>query len=108
MPAIQTDMRRLHEMLILAQGQFHAHLRAWLIVICEALLPTQFVTSRGRSQRGVHEIEGLPDGGWYVVRKTCKAIAQLENISKAHYGCLIEVFTSEPKQIAKNVFDVPG
>jgi hypothetical protein len=98
---ILNDMKRLHEMLRLAHMAIGRHIQAWLFIISESGRPHPFVTERGWSRTGKHAIQGAVGGGWYVVRKTCKAAARFEGqerVDTAHYACLVEIFTYEPNR----------
>lgn len=90
--AIDDDLRRLFAFLRSHPG----NARGFLILISESKSPTRFV-SNGKSKLGTHEIPN--SDGCYHVRRTVKAAASFSNTKKAHYACLIEVFTKRPKKL---------
>ena len=93
---IQRDMKRLHEAIRLSRPEA----RGLLFVVSESKRPDRFVTAEGASKKGPTQFEG---GGWYVVRRTCKAAAKFGSTEDAHYACLIEVFHEKPKP-----YQLPG
>lgn len=90
-PAIRKDLQRLHEAVKEGNGQFRGLL--FLVTDRVSAPPSGFATATGSSEKGVHDIDG---GGFYVVRRTCKASAKFESYNNAYYACLIEVFQHKP------------
>lgn len=90
-PAIRQDLQRLHEAVKEGEGRFRGLL--FLVTDRVSSPPSGYATATGSSAKGVHDIDG---GGFYVVRRTCKASAKFESYKNAYYACLIEVFHHKP------------
>jgi len=65
--------------------------RALLFVVAESHRPKRFVTHEGVALRGKHDIH--EHDAHYRVRRVCKAAASFSGKEKAHYACIIEVFS---------------
>ncbi len=85
--SITNDLQRLA-----AVKREKPNIRCFLIVVSEAYLPDQFVSSKGTAKLKKTKIINTSD--CYKVRLVCKAASSFKRISSANYACLIEVFTS--------------
>ncbi|RTD94154.1 hypothetical protein EJO68_10120 [Variovorax atrisoli] len=87
---INRDLVRLAEI-----AEHNSRIRAFLCVVSERHLPTQFVTPRGYRRGGIFPIEGTSSS--YQVISVLKATAFLKevNLDRAHYCCTIEVLSNE-------------
>lgn len=82
--SISNDLNRL-----IAVKKECPEIRAYLIVVSEKGRPKAFVNEGGRAITGRQRVEG----GFYYVRKVCKASSSFSFKESAHYACVLEVFS---------------
>ena len=85
---IDKDLTRLAALRASRKG-----VRAFLIILSEADRHDRFVTDRGKTRLGSHNVPGF--AGTYTVRRTVKASATFENRNSGNYATMVEVFPNE-------------
>ncbi len=87
---INDDLRRLE-----AVRTARPSIRAFMFLISEASRPGRFVSDKGSSILGRHEIP--KSTGYFRVRRTWKAARAYSNKESAHYACLVEAFSKHDR-----------
>lgn len=86
---IDEDLKRL------AAIVENTKIRAFLCVIAESTLPKRFVSSKGNRKRGLVTIKDTASSYQVISVAKASAFLNLDNIGKAHYCCVIEVFSND-------------
>ncbi|WP_323772662.1 hypothetical protein [Alcanivorax sp.] len=84
--SIRNDLDRL-----IAVKNELPEVRAYLMVISEKGRPDNFVNEKGRAITGKQKTKG----GFYHVRRVCKASSSFSRKESAHYACVLEVFSEQ-------------
>lgn len=82
--SIHNDLNRL-----VAVKKACPQIRTYLMVVSEKGRPKEFVNKNGRAITGKKPVEG----GFYYVRRVCKASSSFSRKETAHYACVLEVFS---------------